>query len=321
VEPKYRPKHNALDLVISPPASDSPFDVYMGTHGPLSISLWKSSASSDMAKSGIEAPAILLDGNRNKLLPRQITSSFPGLIPHILVVVELPKAGDILRLMDAGSSGGTGQRPDAAGRPDPDTTLAVSFDQTQAAAAEQKAKNPDPDINAQEHASMTEIIPPAVDDSAIDADPFTTAETSALADANAVWDGKLDLEIGSAFDGPETTFDPEPSSLMGVGVGIEKIGAALEALSAVPDTFGGGEPATEPDAQFVQAPTQNALGARADTELKLERPGQQDQMAQKGLPLYLVRRADGVGFGLAYSVTVEQGSMDGDKEVRVVRDR
>lgn len=320
VEPQYRPKHNAVDLVISPPATDSPFDLYAGTHGPLSSSLWKSSASSDMAKSGIEAPAILLDSNRNKLLARQVTSSFPGLIPHILVVVELPQVGEILRLLDARNTVASAEPTVGTAESTPaNTILARQPDQPQTKSSDERDGASGAGSEQEVQATITDIMTSTGDDLGTSADPFTTAEASALADANSAWDGKLDLEIGSAFDGPETTFDPETASLMGVEVGIEKIGAALEALSGVPASFDTGESAVNSSAGLVPAPAQSVPDVAPDSRLKLERPPQQDHSAPKGLPLYLVRRVDGVGFGLAYSVTLAE--VDGEKEVRIVRER
>lgn len=326
VEPKYRSKHNAIDLVISPPATDSPFDVYMGTIGPLSISLWKSSASSDMAKSGIEAPAILLDGNRSKSLTRQVTSSFPGLIPHILVAVELPRIDEVLRLADAATKEKIGHSTDnIVGRDSATASLAGQLDQPEIAFAPQKVASEGHEIVSAVQASITDMMASGQSDEDHEsiANPFSTTETSALADANAVWDGKLDLEIDSAFDGPETAFDAEPSTLMGDGVGIEKIGAALEALSGVPESFDSGENVTAlaSHTEPVSAQGPPPTGPGSDTALKLERPLLQERATTKGLPLYLVRRADGVGFGLAYSISVMPGSTSGEKEVQIVRDR
>ncbi|ORX36759.1 hypothetical protein BD324DRAFT_627075 [Kockovaella imperatae] len=100
-EPLYHHDLQVVDVILSEyHLMDSPLDVYLGPIGPLSVTIWRSTAPLErmMLKPGQQHTAVSLDAEPLTTVQAPL-SDFPGATPHVLVRVEMPDADTIISVM------------------------------------------------------------------------------------------------------------------------------------------------------------------------------------------------------------------------------
>ena len=109
-DPVFHAGNNTLDLIVSEFSLEDPLDVYLGPLGPLPVSTWHSTASSDRLDPGLKCPAVPLDEAAKAR--GMVMSAFPSSVQHAIVVVDMPEPEDIVRAMqESKTEGDTGNNP------------------------------------------------------------------------------------------------------------------------------------------------------------------------------------------------------------------
>ena len=283
--PTLHHQSRTLDLLLSPFSLDEVPDIYLGSIGPLPLSVWRSAAPRDSGKAGSELPAVRVDGNKSQhptgtINGRKITTSWPSFVSHSLVVAELP---DIERIQSAME-----EIPAKAG---------TGADTHQPSASSPIVGNDN--VGAEKHEGVGGDSPWLADTDHLDTGELTIQE--ALRNAEDALQRDLDL---SAFDDHamiDAAFD-----------------AAIGAHSAAPGVRGvlaeatiGGDAQSQAEDSLVQNNEPQAEGGTADglrsADVRLA-GGQStaERAALRRLPLLLVRRSDGVGFALDHALGATQ---------------
>ena len=108
--PTFRPDTNTLELTLSDFFSldslsrSEPYQVYLGPLGPLQTSLYRSVAppkagSDDGISPHFEAVPYSDTGLASGETYRTVRSDWPCTIPHVIVVIDMPRAEEIIRTM------------------------------------------------------------------------------------------------------------------------------------------------------------------------------------------------------------------------------
>ncbi|ORY34107.1 beta-trefoil DNA-binding domain-domain-containing protein [Naematelia encephala] len=286
-DPQLVAETNTLHLVLSdfysPDEFDAPrpFEVYLGPIGPLTTSSWRSTAPpQDGLSSGQPPLAVLYDERDGEMVPnREVRSAFPATTKHVLVVVEMPDAPSILRVMEELA------------------TKAREGDPGHATTNEIEGENAPVPIESQDN---TVDAPGDIWDShtqEAEADQIMSSEgeltiQQALQNAQAA-QATLDLD-GSMIDPTLTSTQPELSATK---------------LSSPPAPFKSGE--VEDVIPVIAVADQE----QEPPPIGLHVPERQKKTELVALPLVLLRRRDGAGFGVGRSVVAER-LVDGEGEWR-----
>lgn len=306
-DPIFNADLNSLDIVLSDfyyldsAGKPEPLDIHLGPIGPLATRPWRSTAPSRHRFDRVQiCEAVPFDDHAELSAANAPLSSFPSSLPHVLVVVQMPSPEQILRTMQECSaqvnpfeahedSGG------ATSRSRDDTSQGAIGVDAWLSGTNEGAREPD---NSASHGPQTVIRALAEEQP----DPSPAADMSDIATVLGVHAGSdfaflASPSVDQALVDPALIAEPEAGGRSGT------LSAPPLADVATGTSGPGADAVTEADnVDMSDQPVH--LVAR-------QRDGEKSEMVP--LPLVLVRRSDGVGFGVGRSVEAERlnGDVDG----------
>jgi len=257
--------------------------------GPLPVSLWRSANPGDPTKPVGESAAIRVDGGSGSFINgRRVTTLWPNYIPHTLFVVELPSKEETLRLLT-----GLGAGDIAAPALGPGTSAIeqqtsnglgnqIERPQIGQPGRDDRTTSPSGDIDDSPWLAEDEVI-------GIDIPTGDMTIQEALRNAEDAFNDAIDL---TAFEGMDASFQADMSGQSNPEPGQGSRGNRVENSGDGPE---------------------GAQGLRDDaiesTQVVLTRAsGEGVAEPELSLPLLLVRKEDGVGFGTGTSLVFPRTS-------------
>jgi hypothetical protein len=90
-----------MELVVNSYDDRHPYDIYLGPHGPLPYSAWRSTSSTSNGKNAATSAATWIGGQGVAAQPaRAVTSNFPASRPHAILAVHLPDIQQLLSFVE-----------------------------------------------------------------------------------------------------------------------------------------------------------------------------------------------------------------------------
>lgn len=352
--PTFRPEANTLELTMSDFFSNDAFgraqkyEVYLGPIGPLHTTTYRSTAPAESATDTAakvdgdgpqwEAVPYLDDGSQGETQHFSVRSNYPCNLPHVIAVVAMPRAEEIIRTMQECFAEAQyqatstlhalpGEPTEAEGwlptRDAQASSVAIADDTLPAHAA-------DPDNGADGTNPPVEPEPPTTGEAAPQAEldlhqmfqqqEGNTAQhdmddiTSVLAAQATETDFSLahleDQFLTSNLDPTLHALDtetgpppPAPEAERDHDLGENATAAAEIAVAPSPHQ----QAQTTEEAAPAEQATSPSPPPPPPPSLTLSRPGQESKKIEMvPLPLVIVRQSDGVGFGLGRSVVAER---------------
>lgn len=113
--PSLDSQTNTIDLILSTvlDPNSQPIEIYLGSIGPLPYSTWASTSPSQTISGADESSMLRTPAIREHVMgngdihdsDREVYSSFPANVQHVIAVVEMPRPEEVLRAMQSLSTG------------------------------------------------------------------------------------------------------------------------------------------------------------------------------------------------------------------------